>query len=244
MESKSKKLLAVIIPMYNEENVAERCLRNVLKEIRKEKSKCSLIVVNDGSKDRTRDILDNWQRKEKDLLLVIHHKKNKGYGGALKTGINEAVKMGFEFCLTMDSDLTNDPKYIHAFIDAGNQGYDCVKASRYISGSKVINVPLYRIIISSFGNMLASILFNVGIKDCTNGFRMARISRLKGLTFKENNFSIILEELYYLKKKGSSFYEIPYTLTARTDSRSHFSYKPKIFFDYFKYAILACFVRY
>jgi len=64
---------------------------------------------------------------------------------------------------------------------------------------------------------------------------------LKGIKFKENNFSIILEELYYLKKRDARFLEIPNVLYARTNTTSHFKYKPKIFYDYFKYAFKAAF---
>lgn len=229
--------------MFNEEKVANRCISKVIEHLKKESKMCLLIVVNDGSNDKSASILNMWGRKERKLLKVIHHKNNKGYGGAIQTGINEAVKMKFDYCLTMDSDLTNDPKYIRDFIKASENGYDCIKASRYISGSNVVNVPYFRIFISSVGNRLASSLFNIGITDCTNGFRMARVLKLKGIKFKENNFSVILEELYMLKRRGAIFTEIPYTLTARTNSNSHFSYKPKVFYDYFKYAIMAMFLH-
>ncbi len=137
----------------------------------------------------------------------------------------------------MDSDLTNDPKYIYDFACEMSDRYDCIKASRYIKGGKVVNVPLYRRIFSLVGNQLAAYIFRVGIRDCTNGFRMIRLKKLEGIRFKEKNFSIILEELYYLKKMGAKFKEIPNILTARKDSQSHFTYKPKIFYDYFKYVI-------
>lgn len=242
MVSKSKNFLAVIIPMYNEEKVANRCIEKVLKQLKRESIKSILIVVNDGSYDKTFKILEEWKKNEKKLLHIVHHKVNKGYGGAIQTGINEAIKLGYYYTLTMDSDLTNDPKFIHDFIKAGDMDTDCIKASRYIKGSRVINVPLYRVFISFVGNKMANKLFNVGITDCTNGFRMVKVSKLKGIKFKENDFSIILEELYYLKKKKATFFEIPNTLTARHNSTSHFSYKPEIFYNYFKYALKALFL--
>jgi dolichol-phosphate mannosyltransferase len=243
MESKSKEnSLAIIIPMYNEEKVASVCIDTVMKVISNLKTPTSLLIINDGSLDKTENILQEKLKKYRRKLIVITHKKNKGYGAALQTGMKQANKMGFEWALHMDSDLTNDPKYIPQFIKHMSEKYDCVKASRYIKHAKVINVPRYRRIVSIVGNYLAASLFRVGIKDCTNGFRMVRLDKLKGLTFQENNFSIILEELYYLKKRGARFTEIPYTLTARTNSQSHFTYKPKIFYDYFKYVIKSALV--
>ncbi len=230
--------LAIIIPMYNEEKVAAKCIDAVINNLNKIKDKNCLIVVNDGSNDKTSQILSEKQKRYK-KLTVVNHTKNKGYGAATQSGIKEAVRRGYKWGLHMDSDLTNDPKYIKDFISAAKLGSDCIKASRYIKGGKVENVPFYRNLISLIGNTLASRLFNVGVKDCTNGFRMVNLSYLKNIKLKEDNFSIILEELYYLKKKGAKFSEIPYILTIRNNSKSHFSYKPEVFADYFKYAIKA-----
>ncbi len=238
----NKDSLAIVIPMYNEEKVASKCVDNVIKEIGKIKKKTALIVINDGSKDTTIDILKKGSKKYKQKLIIVSHEKNLGYGTAIQTGIKEAVKRKFEFYLTMDSDLTNPPKYIPDFVNKMSPDIDCVKASRYIEGGKVINVPYFRKIISLVGNRLASKFFDVGIKDCTNGFKMVRLDLLKEIKFKETNFSIILEEMYYLKKKGAKFSEIPNVLFSRRNSASHFKYTPKIFYDYFKYIIKAVFV--
>jgi dolichol-phosphate mannosyltransferase len=238
MELKSKKnLLAVIIPMYNEEIVAAKCIDEVQKILKKVKQKTILIVINDGSTDATEKIVLAKQKQYRKQLEVVTYKKNKGYGGASEAGIKKAIQLHYEWCLHMDSDLTNDPKFIPQFIKAISPDVDCIKASRYIQNGKVINVPLFRRFVSLIGNYAASLLFNVGIRDCTNGFRMVRLEKIKGVHFKENNFSIILEELYYLKKRHARFKEIPNILTARTNSTSHFTYTPKIFYDYFKYVI-------
>ena len=243
MELRFKKnSLAIIIPMYNEEKIASRCIDEVFKEIKEIKRNVILMVVNDGSTDKTQNILDSKNKIYKEKLFILTNKKNQGYGGALKAGIKKAIELKYEYYLTMDSDLTNPPKYIHDFIRTMDKNFDCVKASRYIKGAKVINVPNFRRVISIVGNFMASLFFNVGIKDCTNGFKMVRLELLKNVHFKENNFSIILEEMYYLKKKRAKFHEIPNILYARKDSRSHFKYKPKIFYDYFKYLVRSVFI--
>lgn len=232
-----KNSLAIVIPMYNEERVASKCIDEVLKEILRLKNKSILIVVDDGSQDKTKEILSKKAKKYKNQLVILTHEKNSGYGAALQTGIREAIKRRFEFYLTMDSDLTNPPRYIPEFINAMSSNVDCVKASRYIKGGGVANVPYFRQVISVAGNFLASKIFDLGIKDCTNGFKMVRLKLLENIEFKENNFSIILEELYYLKKKKAKFSEIPNTIYVRKNSKSHFKYTPKIFYDYFKYVL-------
>lgn len=239
-----KKSLAIIIPMFNEEKMASLCVDRVVKEIAELKNVTRLIVINDGSTDKTFAILREKKVKFKEKLIVILHKNNKGYGAAMRTGINYAIKEGYEFYLAMDSDLTNPPEFIPKFIKAMSVNIDCVKASRYVAKGKVINVSFFRQLISIIGNQLASWAFRVNIKDCTNGFRMVRLNLLKNIEFKENNFSIILEEMYYLKKMGAKFAEIPNVLYARTNSKSHFIYKPEIFYDYFKYLIKAYALRF
>jgi glycosyltransferase involved in cell wall biosynthesis len=242
MESAYKKQpIAILIPMYNEERMAALCIDAVVKEMKKLASMYSikLFIINDGSQDKTSAILKQKEKQYKKHLIVISYKKNKGYGAALQIGIKKALLMQYAWVIHMDSDLTNDPKYIKDFVKYVHLSFDCIKASRYIRGGRVKNVQFYRRFISTVGNKVASILFHIGIQDCTNGFRMVRLEKLKDIAFRENNFSIILEELYYLKKNKATFTEIPYTLTARTKSVSHFTYKPKIFFDYFKYVVKA-----
>lgn len=231
--------LGIIIPIYNEELIVGKCIEKVIQEIKKLKINTKLIVVNDGSTDNTSKILNTKKKLYKKYLTILTHKRNRGYGKATQTGIEEAVKKRYIWCLHMDSDLTNDPKYIKSFVRSISSNYDCIKASRYINGGKVKNVSFFRQTISTIGNYIASLLFGVGIKDCTNGFRMVRLEAVKKIHFKEENFSIILEELYYLKKQGAQFKEIPYILTARKSSESHFKYNIDIFIDYFTYAIKA-----
>lgn len=224
--------------MYNEEKDASNCVDSVIRIISKMKH-TKLFVIDDGSKDSTAQILKDKRKKYKSKLLILSHNKNKGYGKALQTGIRFALKQGFQYGLFMDSDLTNDPKMIPRFAMFMEDGYDCVKASRYIKNGKVIGVPFLKRAISKIGNSIASFLFRIKIKDCTNGFRMVKLDKLKNIRFKESDFSIIFEELYILKKKNAKFYEIPTILTARRYTKSHFTYNPRLFWDYLKYAIKA-----
>lgn len=228
--------------MFNEQQNCARCIDAVVAILKKLPIKALLIVINDGSTDQTEKILEQKQKQYPTYLTILTHKKNKGYGTATVTGIKEAQKKKYPWILHMDSDLTNDPKYIKDFIKKADETVDCIKASRYIIGSDVINIPAFRKIVSIIGNSVAALLFDIGIRDCTNGFRMIRLEKIKGLHFTQKGFSIILEELYYLKKRHAVFIEIPYTLTARKNSHSHFSYKPIVFFNYFKYSLLSFFL--
>jgi dolichol-phosphate mannosyltransferase len=238
--------LAIIIPMYDEEANAERCVRAVCAILSGHLSGAKLIVVNDGSRDRTRAIL---QALAGEPLPFIHvnHDVNKGYGAALVTGARRAREEGFHFGLFMDSDLTNDPALIPTFADqlAGGR-YDLIKASRYVVGGGMEGVPFLRQIPTRAGNWLASRLFGMGIRDCTNGFRAVRLSFVCDFNFQERGFPQIMEELLELKKRGARATEIPYILTARKsgEGRSKFTYRPRVVFRYLKYALKAGLGRY
>lgn len=227
--------------MFNEEMDAENCIDSVIKEINKLPYCIKLFVVNDGSTDKTLSIIKGKKHIYKDRLEVISCKSNGGYGYALKQGINKAAQKNFDYVLFMDSDLTNNPKDIYKFIKQLKHDPDCVKASRYIKGGGMRDIPLKRQVISRLVNSISSLLFGLGIKDCTNGFRMVKLSKIKEINFREKSFPIIVEELYYLKKNNSKIIEIPAILTSRKNTRSNFTYRPSTFYNYLKYPLKALF---
>ena len=102
-------------------------------------------------------------------------------------------------------------------------------------------VPWKRRAISRAGNVVAKALFRVGVKDCTNGFRAVRTSVLTRMDLRENGFSIIMEELYQCKFLAHSFCEVPVLLTNRSEEQrpTSFSYTPRTFLKYFKFALKA-----
>jgi len=230
----------VVVPMYNEEPGAENCVATICAVLASLPYESKLITVNDGSRDRTGEILDRIAPRFP-RLMVVHHARNAGYGAALRTGIDTAAHGGFDYTLFMDSDLTNDPRDIPRFIEKMREGADVIKATRYSNGGRVEGVPLYRVVISRVGNGVASLLFGLPIHDCTNGFRAARTGMLAGMRLTENRFPIIMEELYWLKYLASTFAEIPVTLTNRDASLrpTSFAYKPSVFWQYLRYPLRA-----
>jgi len=232
----------VVIPMYNEELGAERCVRSVSDELGSAPCRTALIVVDDGSTDRTPEILHRLAGDYK-KLIVLSHERNAGYGSALRTAARRAAADGFTYALFMDSDLTNDPKYIPMFVQKMLLGYDVIKASRYSKGGEVQGVPAHKVAISAIGNRIARFLFRLPISDCTNGFRALKVDLLTRMTTTEPGFPAIMEELYLAKSLSSSFCEIPFALTSRTNKQrpSSFAYRPRVFYRYLKYAVRSFF---
>lgn len=241
MGSNSTESVAVVVPAFNEEVGIERGVTAILKELKDLPWRSRLIVVDDGSRDKTPQILKSLQQKHEELVVVTHE-RNKGYGAGLRTGAKKADELRMVWTLFMDSDLTNDPAFIRQFLEAATNEVDVIKASRYVKGGGMAGVPLKRRLISRLGNLIAAALFDIGIKDCTNGFRMVRTPLLLAIEYRECDYSIIMEELFYLKKMRARVIEIPNILTSRVDSETHFRYKPSIFWGYFMYAVRAYFL--
>jgi dolichol-phosphate mannosyltransferase len=239
-------LLAVIVPMYDEEQNAQRCVRAICAVLQRSVPGARLFVVNDGSRDGTESILERLDDGTLPFTR-LGYPDNRGYGAALAFGARAAREAGFEFGLFMDSDLTNDPELIPVFAErAASGGYDLLKASRYVAGGGMKGVPFRRQIVTRTGNWLARRLFGMGIRDCTNGFRAVRLSLLAGIVFRERGFPQIMEELVALKRQGARATEIPYVLTSRTadEGSSKFSYRPRVVLAYLKYALLAAVTPY
>lgn len=229
---------AVVIPMFNEEVGAARCIAAVCSVLQAQDVRCELVVVEDGSRDGTKAILESIEPSYGNLK-VLYHPQNRGYGRALLTGAAYAASMGFTYVLFMDSDLTNDPADIPKFLAQMKRSVDVIKATRYSDGGQVQGVPFYRVLISRIGNLVAAALFRLPLYDCTNGFRAVKVELLSKIELQENNFSVIMEELYRLKPLAHTYARIPVTLTDRAaDLRgTSFRYRPSIFFDYLKYPL-------
>ena len=138
----------------------------------------------------------------------------------------------------MDSDLTNHPKYINAFIDKMCDGYDYIKATRYGKGGTVSGVSWKSRSLSIVGNYIAKYLYKLPLTDLTNGFRAVNLNIFKQMHLKESGFAIIMEELYYAKFITDSFCEVPYELTVRSreQGKSKFSYNLSTCIKYLKYS--------
>lgn len=231
----------VIIPMYNEENIAKLSITTIISYTRKIPDTFTVVVVNDGSKDKTETILQGLIPEYTPYQYrIISHPANRGYGAALKTGISFAVENNYDYVLFMDSDLTNHPKYLKDFHEKMVEGYDYIKASRYINKGGTKGVPLMRIIISRMGNIFAKFITRLPLTDFTNGFRAVKVSILKQINLTENSFPLMVEELTKASKLTNNFCEIPYILENRSSDagKSKFRYNFITYWKYIKYLFI------
>lgn len=237
-----KPSFAVVVPMFNEQSGAEKCISEISHELNFIDANCKIIAIDDGSSDRTSHILSSLVELNQNLHVLIH-KQNQGYGSALMTGIKKAHELGLSYVLFMDSDLTNQPADIIHFFKKMEKNADVIKATRYSDGGKVEGVPFKRRIISRVGNVISRVLFRLPLTDPTNGFRALRTNLVYEINFKEKGFPIIMEELYLFAGMHLNYENVPVTLRNRSsDGRgSSFAYTPTQIFNYLKYPLMTYF---
>jgi len=151
--------LIVIIPAYNEERTIGSVIKSI-PEVNGRISKTEVIVVDDGSKDKTKEIA------EKNGALVLSHRVNLGKGAALKTGCDAAIMKNADIIVILDSDGQHDPSEIPPLLEKLKEN-DIVFSRRI----KRENMPLFAKI-GNFGlKFFTRLLFNVNVNDPQSGFR-------------------------------------------------------------------------
>lgn len=155
--------LTIVIPAYNEEIALDSFLPELM--VFCETRGCKLIIVNDGSKDNTREILNKYENYP--FLTSIHHKLNRGYGGAIKTGI---LAVHTPFVITIDADGQHRLEDVSALYDAIRQN----DADMVVGGRRKYNESLYRKTGKSLIRFLANRLMSINIHDLNSGMKIYR----------------------------------------------------------------------
>jgi glycosyltransferase involved in cell wall biosynthesis len=202
--------LSVVIPVYNE----VRTVAEVVRRVRACGVPVEIILVDDGSTDGTRDLLDSWRREHD--LKIIFHEANQGKGGALRTGFREATG---DVVIVQDADLEYDPaefaKLVQPIVE--NQA-DVVFGSRFAGDNQRV---LY--FWHSVGNRLLTLLSNMftilnmsDMETCYKAFRREVIQQIAP-TLRENRFGIEPELTARVARiPGIRIYERPISYSGRT----------------------------
>ena len=211
------KLISIIIPTLNEsENIAKAIsgIKNVLKEYKYE-----IIVVDGHSSDNT----DQIARKVG--AIVIYDKIGKG--SALRKGFNYAKG---DIIISMDADLSNEPKELKILIAGIEAGYDICMGSRFLLGGGSDDMPLLR----RFGNrvfvLLVNLIYGAKYTDLCYGYRSFSKSAVKKMHLTERGFGIETEINIFAKKLNMHILEVP----SYEKKREHGVGKLRSFYDGYK----------
>jgi glycosyltransferase involved in cell wall biosynthesis len=208
--------LSVLVPVYNEERTLEEVVRRVCAfPMAKE-----IILVDDGSKDRSRDILTRLQEENQrandplNRIRAFFQPQNQGKGAALKTALSHVTG---DVVLVQDADLEYDPADYPTLIEPIQKGLaDVVYGTRFAGGGA------HRVFFfwHSMGNrvltLLSNMLSNLNLSDMEVGYKVFRADILQGIELKSRRFGFEPEITMKLAKKGCRFYEVPISYHGRT----------------------------
>ena len=196
--------LSVFFPAYNEEGNIKKTVEDAKKVLLKIAKKWEIIIVNDGSKDKTLQISEGLS--EKDSRIKVVNQPNKGYGGAVKTGLYDCQ---YEWITFTDSDGQFDFSEIANFIEEQK----ITKADLVIGYYKKRQVSKFKIYTSKLWEVAVFILFGLHVTDIDCGFKLISkkvIDKIPPLESERGAF-ISSEFLIKAKKAGFKIVEIPVT---------------------------------
>jgi glycosyltransferase involved in cell wall biosynthesis len=205
--------LSVFMPAYNEEDNIGKTIEHVLDVIKTLNLKeYEVIVVNDGSKDKTEEVVKEWEKKDGHIRLV-NHEKNKGYGEAVKTGFYAAK---YKYLVFIDSDGQIDFADINKLLDKIDEA-DIVVGYRVNRQDNIIRI------FNGWGwTQLSNILFGLHLKDVDCGFKLFKREVIDTIPHIEATRGAMInpETLARAKKAGFKIVEVGVNHYPRTDGKS------------------------
>jgi len=205
--------ISVFFPAFNDEGSIGGLVGDALAVLPTLADDYEVIVVNDGSTDRTAAVLEELARTEP-RLRVVHHEVNRGYGAALRTGFASATK---ELVFYTDGDGQYDVRELARLRPLLTAGVDIV------NGYKIQRADVWRRkAIGAVYNRLTHLLFSIPIRDVDCDFRLLRRRAVEGLALVSSSGSICVELVHKLHRAGRVFAETPVRHYPRAHGRSQF----------------------
>jgi dolichol-phosphate mannosyltransferase len=183
-------LYSVVIPAHNEEESLPFTVRDIFAAFSAAGIPHEIVVVDDGSKDRTWTVLQEL-RATVPTLAPVQNAGLHGFGRAVVFGLNHIKG---DACTIMMADASDSPADAIRYWQLLNQGYECVFGSRFIKGGKVIDYPRLKLFVNRLANLLVRIGFNIPLNDTTNAFKAYRRSVIEGCRpFLSPHFNLTVE---------------------------------------------------
>lgn len=201
--------LSVVIPAYNEEFRIGKSLQLICLYLAKKNYDFEIIVIDDGSADKTVEIAKKETEKIADKIQIICNSKNQGKGFSVKTGVLAATG---DYVLFTDADLSTPIEEVTKLISYLENGYDIAIGSRDLPDSKVyIHQNWLRELMGKVFNKIARMLTFKDIHDSQCGFKCFKAQCAKELfgLQKYNGFSFDVEILFLAQKLGYKIKEVP-----------------------------------
>jgi dolichol-phosphate mannosyltransferase len=214
----------IIIPTYNELVNAPILIERIFKHI----SDAHILIIDDGSPDKTGEKIKEKQSKYPSSLFLLERSSKSGLGSAYRTGFAWGLERGYEELIEMDADLSHRVRDLRKMIDAKElkPNTDLVIGSRWMPGGKTENWSKSRELLSRAANLYVRAMLGMGVKDSTAGFRIYSSSILKKLNLeaiKSEGYSFQIEMTRAVHKLGGKIIEVPIIFRERENGVSKMS---------------------
>jgi dolichol-phosphate mannosyltransferase len=213
----------IVIPTYNEAHNIERLIDKLM-ELDNE---VDVLVIDDGSPDKTADFVKNAQAKFQDRVALIERPGKLGLGTAYVKGFEYALDKNYQYICEMDADFSHDPEDADRLINEVRSGNaDVAIGSRYKNGISIINWPLSRLILSYCANIYASTITGLPIFDTTAGFKCIHRKVLEKISIdriKSNGYAFQIELHFRAWKAGFNLKEVSIVFREREEGVSKMS---------------------
>jgi dolichol-phosphate mannosyltransferase len=170
------ELLSVVIPARDEEGCIASTVEHLHLELRLHDVPHEIVVVDDGSGDRTWSILEQLKLRLPNLVPTQNTGPH-GFGRAIIWGLNRAQGDGV---VIMMADESDDVRDVVRYWNVLNEGYDCVFGSRFMPGGGVIDYPRLKLFLNRIANKLLQLFFRLDYNDITNAFKAYRKTTIDG----------------------------------------------------------------
>lgn len=212
--------ILVALPTYNEAENIEGVVAAVLSSL----PSAEILIVDDDSPDGTGDIASKLAEAD-ERIHVLRRPRKAGLGSAYKDAFRWALHRDFDAVVEMDADFSHDPADLPRLASSLAEA-DLVIGSRYVSGGSVVNWSALRLALSRLGNLYASTLLRLRLKDATSGYRIYSRSLLESIdldSVRTNGYAFQVEMAYRAIVAGFRVSETPITFTDRRVGQSKMS---------------------
>ena len=210
-------LFSIVIPARNEAENLKVVVPKLVSDLERAGIDHEILVVNDGSTDASRDVLIELAARYHQVRFIDNPAPH-GFGLAVHAGL--ANFRGDAVAIVM-ADGSDSPADLVKYRAKLQEGYDCVFGSRFVSGSKVIDYPVHKLILNRLANLFIKVLFQIRYNDVTNAFKSYRREVIAGLEpILAHHFNLTVELPLKAIIRGYSFAVIPISWTNRASGMS------------------------
>ena len=216
------QLLSIVLPARDEEGCIASTVEHLHVELRLQNIPHEIVVADDGSSDRTWEILEDLKTR----IPTLAPTKNTGphgFGRAIVWGLNQ---MQGDAVVIMMADESDDVRDVVRYWHLLNEGYDCVFGSRFMKGGGVIDYPRFKLFLNRMANAFLQVLFAIKHNDITNAFKAYRTSTIDGCRpLIAPHFNLTVELPLKVVVRGYRWTSMPITWRNRRTGRGKLKIK-------------------